>query len=639
MKYTVVTLNGPPGAGKTSVKQLLLGRAPLPKELQNSTNIMKSIRTNRITTDGYSVFNEITDKDILEMLKGKVNHENVGLQNVDASSAFSIEPKSSLPMDRPTNDLFNLKFVFLIDSGGQPQFSDLLPFLFHHQSLHIVVFRLTDGLEDKPPIRYIQNGQEYTFPKHLSLTNIEYIERTCEIAEAVERSTGFVSAVLVVGTHLDKLPGGGDEENQLLQKMNEKLYQDLYRLKKYHRYLVLKSDTKHQVIHPINAMVHDMKKRLENASFIQNQLLIAAPNNSFTVPKRWLAFQVDLAEERSVMHFEECCEQGKKFGMNATDVKNALKFFKRVGLILYYPDSGSDLVFTKLDPLINRLSTLLRVSFNPPEGIAGGHVELREKGLFDEILLGKVMRLEHISEKVFKNVDFLTLISHLKVTCKLRVLSTWMDRVTYFMPSALALTKDSNPFEISNSSCNIEFSSPLVASYNESILPPGFFMMLVMQLVDDESRIFDYNSEVIQYRNAVLLAVKKTDSIAGGGLMVVDKKRWVEFSYTQPSQAHSCPSLLKIISHAIENTRKTLVLTTHKLSFGFLCMICGVEDHICLLSECYSSVHCTKNPSVTKIFEEKPHWLKVLNEGIYFLNYLVVIQKHAYHVNWHVYIH
>ena len=40
MKVSLVTLHGPPGAGKTSLKRLLLGEPPLSPKQQNSTHIL-----------------------------------------------------------------------------------------------------------------------------------------------------------------------------------------------------------------------------------------------------------------------------------------------------------------------------------------------------------------------------------------------------------------------------------------------------------------------------------------------------------------------------------------------------------------------------------------------------------------------
>ena len=62
MKYTV---HGPPEAGKTSVKQILLGKGPLPQKRQNSTNIMNTVRsvhTNRITSEELTNSEEISNE-------------------------------------------------------------------------------------------------------------------------------------------------------------------------------------------------------------------------------------------------------------------------------------------------------------------------------------------------------------------------------------------------------------------------------------------------------------------------------------------------------------------------------------------------------------------------------------------------
>ena len=47
---------------------------------------------------------------------------------------------------KPSNKIFDVDWIHLIDSGGQPQFLDILPLLFRTESLHIVVTRLDQSL-------------------------------------------------------------------------------------------------------------------------------------------------------------------------------------------------------------------------------------------------------------------------------------------------------------------------------------------------------------------------------------------------------------------------------------------------------------------------------------------------------------
>ena len=67
-----ITLHGPPGVGKTSLKRVILGQPPLPKEEQNSTNIMenpaRAMSTNRLATAGGQLLKEVDKEELIKML-------------------------------------------------------------------------------------------------------------------------------------------------------------------------------------------------------------------------------------------------------------------------------------------------------------------------------------------------------------------------------------------------------------------------------------------------------------------------------------------------------------------------------------------------------------------------------------------
>ena len=67
-----ITLHGPPGVGKTSLKRVILGQRPLPEEEQNSTNIMeypvRAICTNRLAATGGQLLKEVDEEELIKML-------------------------------------------------------------------------------------------------------------------------------------------------------------------------------------------------------------------------------------------------------------------------------------------------------------------------------------------------------------------------------------------------------------------------------------------------------------------------------------------------------------------------------------------------------------------------------------------
>ena len=64
---------------------------------------------------------------------------------ITSSSEAMRSIKEQLPKVKPSTELFDVDWMYLLDSGGQPQFLDVLPLLFCNESLHIVVTRLTEG--------------------------------------------------------------------------------------------------------------------------------------------------------------------------------------------------------------------------------------------------------------------------------------------------------------------------------------------------------------------------------------------------------------------------------------------------------------------------------------------------------------
>ena len=75
MKPCNTILHGPPGVGKSSLKRVILGQAPLPKEKQNATHIVetaaRAVSTDRYTAKGRKLLAEVDNTKMIKMLAKK----------------------------------------------------------------------------------------------------------------------------------------------------------------------------------------------------------------------------------------------------------------------------------------------------------------------------------------------------------------------------------------------------------------------------------------------------------------------------------------------------------------------------------------------------------------------------------------
>ena len=92
-------------------------------------------------------------------------------------------------------------WIHIIDSGGQPEFHDLLPLFVPYTSVVIFVFKLSEGLDHKPVIEYYgQNGP--IGDKYESyLTHEEILEHSLKVFRA---NKGHQPTILVIGTYKDQ---------------------------------------------------------------------------------------------------------------------------------------------------------------------------------------------------------------------------------------------------------------------------------------------------------------------------------------------------------------------------------------------------------------------------------------------------
>ena len=151
--------------------------------------------------------------------------------------------------------LNDICLVYLVDSGGQPQFQEILP-NFIRSSINILVTNLSTDLFGCPEFRYEVDGKKYAVKDSMKMSNLSIIEQSvrsiCSVIRTKEEVMEGVPQIAIVGTFKDKFQDNNDLREVLQQNsqiISTKLHPFMSSTPKL---CECSSFTRSQIIFPIN---------------------------------------------------------------------------------------------------------------------------------------------------------------------------------------------------------------------------------------------------------------------------------------------------------------------------------------------------------------------------------------------------
>ena len=608
-RETKILICGAAGSGKTCFRHLLLGDSP--PEARTSTPLaVRPVAVHCIdTTAQWKTLSVKERKEILvKAMKNKLRHDynneedsNLGndedptsrVSLNDATEAHTLEAEdivhtvtideeliSLLPRYHSSDPVTSFQRLLIIDSGGQPEFLELIPIFMKDLSVCIFVVKLSDELSSKPDVEWCSEGEKvwsYVSDK----THKQIIHSYIQAMHCSEKAS---PKILVVGTHKDK----EGECAETREEKNKKLADALFPL--CGAKLIL-AGVEGEIIFGVNAMSREEEDE-EVAEVIKHLISTdESPSSLAKIPQQWYALELMLEElagslNRGVLSLKECFDvaRDKLHFDDERALVAALNHLNCLSVVFYREDILRNVVF--IDPQIpfDKVTELVKQRYDLESRRSRLKAITPDMQAFYDTALVSVNFLEgvkrHYYSRIFTAVDLVELFR------KLFVLAEY-DSTRFFIP---ALLKMSTPEELGKYRVPCDSPvPPLVVEFSNNTPLQGVFCTLTCFLLSERNhnpgpwylkrKRIPFSPPICLRRDCIQFVIPK---YSHGIVTMINAVRRFEFHIASGIKNTNFQSLCSIIHKAIHEGLRSvnedvLGYSNFEAKNAILCP-CGIGD-------------------------------------------------------------
>ena len=669
VSYTTVLFSGSPGVGKTNLLNKL-NKENLNKQ-HHSTGVAKSKHTICIKTTAVIISSkglQWTDLDYDSMIShlNEYLHKKVPSSSLPASGSTSkkitlevdIENADSVAVDianadssniPPLGDVWNI--INFLDTGGQPEFINILPAVSSSIAITFIVFNLSKNLDDCVHVQHNVHGNPSFKPYHLDCTNLELIKHLMVSSENFNKSITPLglksiprkdsindSKICYVGTHAlavseQKIKEIDDHLSSIATELNlERLFW---------------SSPEDQLLRlfPIDLFPDDRETEKDFEDIIEgmrdNIEKQVWGRDYYEVPITWFIFLLKLQKlsnekQLSYIPYEEAVDiwmdkniSGNKSGKEMTqglhedhhksdsrdnppqDVHSILLFFHFMGMLFYYHTVKGmcDFVFVDRQWLFDKLTELVEIKFTKGYNKKDVNAEDVEKFVNEGRLNISIIKNLNVDLQGIEPLYFIHLLDYLNIVAPIDLKAN-----EYFMPCALPSfsLKGSQVSDLDKFYGTVQHE-PLLVGFKNGPMPHGFFCNLIVELFRNVPACWDpplLSTLKVQHVYNNLITFPTT---SGHYISLFYKIGYVEIQIrheqSEPAVIH-CDVRYKF-DKALKKISDHLHFNKEQLCYGFYCKCKGIQ-HFAKLKELTSPteyINCGYNN--TKLTEDHVVWLQV----------------------------
>ena len=407
--------------------------------------------------------------------------------------------------------------LYLTDTGGQPEFQELLPAIAVGPSVFFVVYPLDKDLNSKYEVEYVRPDEEKRICKYTSsLTLKEDLMQSLSSIASTEYKDIFGNIVeprvMFVATFKDKVPTEEDRQKRLTE------LQDLIKKTDAFRQGMIVDASRTQMVFTINNLSNEEAEK--DAKKIRDAFQKIACGFKVCTPFTWLIFSIlvqhvygeddDIQHEHEggVICYDECFKLAQECGIKTRiEFEVALQFLhKQTGILHYYKELPelNQLVIRDPQHLFSRVNRIVERTFDFEKTQCNQSTADFERGIFRKTDYERLTE-ESRSSKLTPSM-LLKLLEYLNVVVPLG------DGERYFMPCAITHLD-----EVSSIPPTVP---PLLITFKSGYCPKGLFGVLVACIANkqvanctlnlDESKIHRNQICFTMDQHSLLLRVNPT---------------------------------------------------------------------------------------------------------------------------------
>ena len=332
--------------------------------------------------------------------------------------------------------------VIFVDSGGQPQFHEMLPVFLRRMTLYVFVFKLSEELATKPVVEYYNSkGEVVGTPYQSAQTNEQLFQhclRTLHTHRTTSGSECKSSRIMIVGTHRDR---EGECTTETRTDKNKKLASLL--LPAFKDEVIYSNLAENEFIFAVNAKDPQPQDKVLVRD-VQHLILSDCSPNPVEVPLRYYCLELVLEEAsqtlgRGVLSIDECLEAASQLHFDKHTLDAALEFLDEISVLFYYPGVLEGVVFTDPQVLLDKATEPVEKIYSLRKVTSGSKTsewqEFKDHALFTLTLLDDSAFQKHYVAGLFTPVELVKLFRRLLIIAD-------FSATKYFMPALLEVLEE-----------------------------------------------------------------------------------------------------------------------------------------------------------------------------------------------------